>query len=66
MKIPELNTSPDVSAKALSNVLQNFRARPVSPLRSLQLPTRLTRNVDFARSGVAVPYDLTRKQQALD
>ena len=62
MRIPKLDTAPDVSAKEFSDVLQNFRAPPVGPLRSLQLPTRLTRNVDFARSGVAVPYDLARKR----
>jgi len=58
MSIPKLNTPPDVSAKEFSDVLQNFRPPPMGPLRNLQLPTRLTRNVDFARGGVAVPYDL--------
>jgi len=63
--IPKLNAPADVRAKKFGNALHNLGSPQLGPLRILPFPTRLIRNVHFARGRVAVTHDLARKRQAL-
>ena len=63
--IPKVNAPADVRAKKFGNALHNLGSPQLGPLRNLPFPTRLIRNVHFARGRVAVTHDLARKRQAL-